>query len=79
MEEKTNRIAEVIVSSVKPFQLMMGKILGNCCSGAYPVFLWIVLIMVLSTAIGAFIPHELVQQAGEMNKNMPMVATVRQQ
>jgi ABC-2 type transport system permease protein len=28
MEEKTNRIAEVIVSSVRPFQLMMGKIIG---------------------------------------------------
>ena len=28
MEEKTNRIAEVIVSSAKPFQLMMGKIIG---------------------------------------------------
>jgi ABC-2 type transport system permease protein len=72
MEEKTNRIAEVIVSSVKPFQLMMGKILGIAAVGLTQFFLWIVLIMVLSTAIGAFMPHELVQQAGEMNKNMPM-------
>ena len=37
MEEKTNRIAEVIVSSVKPFQLMMGKIIRNRCSWPYPV------------------------------------------
>jgi ABC-2 type transport system permease protein len=72
MEEKTNRIAEVIVSSVKPFQLMMGKILGIAAVGLTQFFLWIVLILVLSTVISAFIPHELVQQAGEMNKNMPM-------
>ncbi len=72
MEEKTNRIAEVIVSSVKPFQLMMGKILGIAAVGLTQFFLWIVLIMILSTAIGAFVPHELMQQAGEMNKNMPM-------
>jgi ABC-2 type transport system permease protein len=72
MEEKTNRIAEVIVSSVKPFQLMMGKILGIAAVGLTQFFLWIVLIIILSTAIGAFIPHELIQQAGEMNKNMPI-------
>jgi ABC-2 type transport system permease protein len=33
MEEKMNRIAEVIVSSVKPFQLMMGKIIGIAAVG----------------------------------------------
>jgi ABC-2 type transport system permease protein len=72
MEEKTNRIAEVMVSSVKPFQLMMGKILGIAAVGLTQFFLWIVLIMLLSTVVSAFIPHELVQQAGEMNKNMPV-------
>ncbi len=72
MEEKTNRIAEVMVSSVKPFQLMMGKILGIAAVGLTQFFLWIVLIMLLSTIVGAFIPHELIQQAGDMNKNMPV-------
>lgn len=72
MEEKTNRIAEVMVSSVKPFQLMMGKILGIAAVGLTQFFLWIVLIMMLSTVVSAFIPQELVQQAGEMNKNMPV-------
>ena len=72
MEEKTNRIAEVMVSSVKPFQLMMGKILGIAAVGLTQFFLWIVLIIMLSTIVSAFIPHELVQQAGEMNKNMPV-------
>ena len=73
MEEKTNRIAEVMVSSVKPFQLMMGKILGIAAVGLTQFFLWIVLIMLLSTIVGVFIPHELIQQAGDMNKNMPGV------
>ncbi len=71
MEEKTNRIAEVMVSSVKPFQLMMGKILGIAAVGLTQFFLWILLIFVLLNTISLFIPHELLQQAGEINKNMP--------
>ncbi|MEO7531547.1 MAG: ABC transporter permease, partial [Sediminibacterium sp.] len=62
MEEKTNRIAEVIISSVKPFQLMMGKIVGIGAVGITQFILWIVLIMVLSTAAQAFIPHDVMEQ-----------------
>lgn len=47
MEEKTNRIAEVIVSSVKPFQLMMGKILGIGLVCLTQVLLWIAFILVI--------------------------------
>lgn len=43
MEEKVSRIAEVIVSSVKPFQLMMGKILGIGAVGLIQFLIWIVL------------------------------------
>ena len=43
MEEKTNRIAEIIISSVKPFQLMMGKIIGVALVGLTQVLIWIVL------------------------------------
>lgn len=43
VEEKANRIVEVIVSSVKPFQLMMGKIIGIATVGLFQVFLWVVL------------------------------------
>jgi ABC-2 type transport system permease protein len=50
IEEKTNKIVEVIVSSVKPFQLMMGKILGIASVGLLQFFIWAVLISVLSTA-----------------------------
>ena len=43
IEEKTNRIVEIIVSSAKPFQLMMGKIIGIALVGLTQFLLWIVL------------------------------------
>ena len=49
MEEKTNRIVEVLISSVKPFQLMMGKIVGIALVGFTQFLLWIVLTGVLAT------------------------------
>ena len=48
IEEKTNRIVEVIISSVKPFQLMMGKIIGIAMVGLTQFLLWIILVSVLS-------------------------------
>ncbi|RLD89570.1 MAG: ABC transporter permease [Bacteroidetes bacterium] len=45
-EEKSNRIVEVIISSVKPFQLMMGKIVGVALVGLTQFLLWIVLTFV---------------------------------
>lgn len=51
MEEKTNRIVEVILSSVKPFQLMMGKIVGVALVGLTQFLLWVILTTTLySTA-----------------------------
>lgn len=50
IEEKTSKIVEVIVSSVRPFQLMMGKILGIASVGLLQFFIWALLISVLSTA-----------------------------
>lgn len=56
MEEKTNRIAEVIISSVKPFQLMMGKIIGIALVGLTQFVMWIVLMLVLQLLLPLFIP-----------------------
>jgi ABC-2 type transport system permease protein len=53
MEEKTNRIVEVIVSSVKPFHLMMGKILGVAAVGLTQFVAWIVLAVGLVMGISA--------------------------
>jgi ABC-2 type transport system permease protein len=47
MEEKTNRIAEVIVSSVKPFQLMVGKIVGIGLVALTQFVLWIAFIFII--------------------------------
>ncbi|MEK6615993.1 MAG: ABC transporter permease [Bacteroidota bacterium] len=43
IEEKTNRIVEVIISSVRPFQLMMGKIIGVAMVGLTQFILWVIL------------------------------------
>lgn len=58
IEEKTNRIVEVVISTVKPFQLMMGKLLGICAVGITQIILWtilgsIVMIVVSSLVIGS--------------------------
>jgi ABC-2 type transport system permease protein len=69
MEEKTNRIAEVIVSSVKPFELMMGKIIGIGAVGLTQFLMWIVLIIILTSAAQAFIPHDVLEQVRTMQQN----------
>ena len=55
IEEKTNRIVEVIISSVKPFQLMMGKILGVALIGLTQFTLWMLLTLVLTTVAEGFV------------------------
>ena len=55
IEEKTNRIIEVIISSVKPFQLMMGKIVGVSLVALTQFVLWILLSGVLYVGFTAFI------------------------
>ncbi len=53
LEEKTNRIVEVIVSSVKPFQLMMGKIVGIALVGLTQFMLWVLLTFSIITVFQA--------------------------
>ena len=70
MEEKTSRIAEVIISSVRPFQLMLGKIIGIAMVGLTQLMIWIVLIIALSSVMSAFLSHDLLQHAQTVNKSM---------
>ena len=56
MEEKVSRIAEVIISSVKPFQLMMGKITGIGAVGLVQFLIWIILVFGLQFAIAMLFP-----------------------
>jgi len=61
MEEKTNRIVEVIVSSVKPFQLMLGKIIGVACVGITQFLLWVVFSTLLTTISSSVVLKNVVQ------------------
>ena len=54
LEEKTTRIIEVIISSVRPFQLMMGKIIGVALVGLTQFLLWVVLTAVVYSSVSAF-------------------------
>jgi ABC-2 type transport system permease protein len=56
MEEKVSRIAEVIVSSVKPFQLMMGKITGIGMVGLVQFLIWFVLVFGIQFALPLIFP-----------------------
>ncbi len=55
IEEKTNRIVEVIISSVKPFELMMGKIVGIAFVGLTQFILWVILVMALSAPVSGLV------------------------
>ncbi len=52
MEEKTNRIVELMVSSVKPFELMMGKIIGIALMGLVQLAIWGVMFGAILTSVG---------------------------
>lgn len=71
MEEKNNRIVEVIISSVKPFQLMMGKIIGIALVALTQFVAWIVftaaIVMVVSPMI---VPENIVNQNTEIVQNI---------
>ena len=56
MEEKQSRIVEVIISSVKPFELMMGKIIGIAMVGLTQLAIWIVLGIVIITSARGLMP-----------------------
>jgi len=54
IEEKSSKIIEVIVSTVRPFHLMMGKIIGVASVGLAQFTIWIVVMLGISTAAGAY-------------------------
>lgn len=54
IEEKTSRIVEVIISSVRPFELMMGKIVGIAMVGLTQFLLWIILSVVGTSLVGNY-------------------------
>ncbi|MBK9422236.1 MAG: ABC transporter permease [Flavobacteriales bacterium] len=73
MEEKQNRVVEVLISSVKPFQLMMGKIIGIALVGLTQFLLWILLTSVLSTVGMGFAKDKI--SASALEQAGPQVST----
>ena len=66
MEEKTNRIAEVIVSSVKPFELMLGKIIGIGAVGLTQFLMWIIVVMTLTGVGLSLLPADIQNQLQQL-------------
>mgnify|MGYP000067740040 CR=1 FL=1 len=83
VEEKTSRIVEVIIASVKPFELMMGKVIGIAGVGLSQFILWIVLTTTISTAVGGIFANQAMdaqkQQTEQMDAmNLPQDETAQQ-
>jgi ABC-2 type transport system permease protein len=80
IEEKTNRIVEIIISSVKPFQLMMGKIIGTSLAGLLQFIIWAVLGFSLLLFVTYFLGLEtssatpLPAVGGIANQQIPQIA-----
>ena len=89
VQEKTNRIVEVMISSVKPFELMMGKIIGIAMVGLTQFLMWVVLTIAILFGLSSVFAQnidlasvEKVQKMGQMGMQTPpvneMTATVQQ-
>jgi ABC-2 type transport system permease protein len=70
IEEKTNRVVEILISSVKPFQLMMGKIIGIALVALTQFVLWIVLGFLIITAGQSFIGGQVTPDTAQMTEQM---------
>jgi ABC-2 type transport system permease protein len=65
MEEKVSRVAEVVISSVKPMQLLMGKIIGIGAVGLTQFLIWIALIAIGTTVMAGSMSPEAMQSAAD--------------
>ena len=66
IEEKTNRIIEIVISSVKPFQLMMGKIIGTSLAGILQFLIWAIVGGVLFFMASSYFGMEAGGSAGQV-------------
>jgi ABC-2 type transport system permease protein len=69
-EEKTSRIVEVIISSVKPFDLMLGKIIGVALVGLTQFVLWITLTTALTSATSAILSNRIAKETPQVQQEM---------
>ncbi|MCX6257598.1 MAG: ABC transporter permease [Bacteroidia bacterium] len=76
IEEKTNRIVEVIISSVKPFQLMMGKVIGVALVGLTQFVIWILLTLGIVTVASSVMQEK---NAGQLKNPVVTNSIMNQQ
>lgn len=79
IEEKTNRIIEVIIASVRPFHLMMGKIIGVGGVGLSQFLLWVALSSAIVTGITSFVGADMSPEQVEAMQQASQVAATPQQ
>lgn len=72
IEEKSNKVIEVMVSSVKPFQLMMGKILGIASVAITQLVIWVVFIVVVGGVVLNLVAGQMMEAVAAMQSGMPM-------
>ena len=78
IEEKTSRIIEVIISSVKPIQLMMGKIIGTSLAGITQFAIWVILGSVAMTIISAIFGINLAEMQTPQQELMQQAMQIMQ-
>ncbi len=76
VEEKSNRIIEVIVSSVKPMQLMLGKIIGIALVAITQFTAWVVLTFLILTGVGLFTGNSATEMAKQNTQAQAMISGV---
>ena len=74
IEEKTNRIIEIIISSVKPIHLMLGKILGTSLAGITQFIIWVVLGGIMLTVVTAISGISLAEVHGPQQQAMEQIS-----
>lgn len=75
IEEKNNRVLEVLVSTVKPFEMMMGKILGIACVALLQIVIWIVFIgAVAYFVLPHILPDEILAAMEMLKQGVPASA-----
>ncbi len=70
VEEKANRIIEVVASSVRPFEIMMGKVIGIGLVGLTQIVLWVALGALVTSAVGALLGPQLMSDAAAQGTAM---------
>lgn len=77
IEEKTSRIIEIIISSVKPFQLMLGKVIGTASAGLLQFFIWSVVLFVLMIVSSLVFGVDLTSNVSSMQGSSEQIEVIK--